>query len=647
MKKLTLRNRIESVALASAAALFLLTSCGGAGNEGLSTGDAANTAAPDAQESLRTVPPNPKEIVNSDGVIISHAISLRSEPKYPADFEHFDYVNPDAPKGGTLVMAATGTFDSFHRYAQRGDTAPSSEAFYDSLMTASADEIEVYYGLIAEKVEYPPEYDWIIFHLRPEARFQDGKRITAQDVVFSFNKFFNDGVSQFRMYYEPVTSVEALDESRVKFTLAAGDKEMLIGLGGLTILPPQYWEGRDFTEPSTDIPLGSGAYTVSDYSMGQYVTYERLKDYWAMDIPVIKGTLNFDYIRYDMYRDSAVQLEALKAGEVDLRIENSSKQWATGYTGPNFDQGYIIKREIPHEIPPGLQAFSFNTEREVFADRLVRKALSYAMDFEWMNRNLFYDQYQRSRSYFQSTPFEAMGLPSEEELEILEPIRDQIPKEVFTSEYQPPKTDGSGQIREQITIAKQLLKEAGWEIRDQRMVNVETGEPMEFELLIYSTTWERVGIPLKENLEKMGITMNIRLVDTTQYLNRYRDGDYDMLVGSYGGGFFPDSSLQIEWQSEFIDSTYNTSRVQDEAVDYLVDGIIAHQDDNQTLLYWGRALDRVLQWNHYSIPQWHINAFRVAYWDKFVLPEVRPKYGLGTETWWIDPEKAAALPQSR
>ena len=627
--------------------VLLLISCGGSGEaEGDSAGAGLNAPTGDAASaSERTVPPNPVEVVNEDGVIISHAISLRSEPKYPADFTHFDYVNPEAPKGGTLVMAATGTYDTFHRYAQRGDPAPASTSFYDSLMVSSSDEIEVYYGLIAEKVEYPPEYDWIIFHLRPEARYQDGKRIVAEDVVFSFNKFFSEGVSQFKTYYETVSSVEALDVSRVKFTLSEPSKEMLLSLGGLTVLPPQYWDGKDFSEPYTEIPLGSGAYTVSDYSMGQYVTYERLKDYWAMDLPVIRGTLNFDYLRYDMYRDAVVQLEALKAGEIDLRIENSSKQWAAGYTGPNFDAGYIIAEQIPHEIPPGLQCFVFNTEREMFADSRVREALSYALDFEWMNRNLFYDQYVRSRSFFQETPFEAFGLPSDEELEILEPIRSQVPADVFTTEYMPPRTDGSGQIREQISLAKDLLKEAGWEVRDQVMVNTATGEPLEFELLIYSTTWERVGSPLQENLKKMGITMNIRLVDTTQYLNRFRDRDFDMVVGGYGGGFFPDSGLSLEWHSDFIDSTYNTAGVQNPAVDYLVDGIMAHQEDNQALLYWGRALDRVLQWNHYVIPQWHINAFRVAYWDKFAMPGIRPKYDLGINSWWIDETKAAALPK--
>jgi len=625
--------------------LFLLVSCGPDSGEPESA-QARDAGAAEAAID-RTVPPNPVERVNDDGVIVSHAISLRSEPKYPADFEHFDYVNPDAPKGGTLTMAATGTYDSFHRYGQRGDSVPGSALFYDTLMTSSADEVEVYYGLIAETVEYPPEYDWIIFHLRPEARHQDGRPIVAEDVVFSFNKFFDEGVPQFKLYYESVSSVEALDESRVKFTLAEGDKELLIALGGLTILPPQFWADRDFSEPLTEPPLGSGAYVVADYAMGQYVVWERLDDYWGMDIPPIKGQLNFDFLRYDLYRDNVVQLEALKAGEIDLRIENVAKQWATQYTGPNFDAEYIVKEEFPDESPPPIQRYIYNIQRPFFADRRVREALGYMMDFEWLNRNLFYDQYARTRSYFQNTAFEALGLPSDEELEILEPIRDQVPPEVFTEEYNPPITDGSGLVRRQIAEAKELLEEAGWEIQDQVMVNAETGEPLEFELLIYSPTTERVAIPFQENLKKLGVNMEIRLVDTTQYINRVRERDFDMISWGDAGTFFPDSGLQIAWRSDFIDSTYNSSGVQDPAVDYLVDGIVAHQNDNAQLVHWGRAFDRVLQWNHYGIFQWYAAFDRVAYWDKFDRPELKPKYDIGIGTWWFDAEKAARLPNQQ
>ncbi len=599
---------------------------------------AAGAAAPN-----RDVPPNPVEELNADGFIVTHAISLRSTPKYPDGFTHFEYVNPEAPKGGALVMAGTGTFDSFHRYARRGDSAPGASGFYDTLLKKSEDEIEVYYGLIAEKMEYSPDYTWIIFHLRPDARHQDGLSIVAEDVVFSFNKFLREGVPQFRTYYEPVSSVEALDERRVKFSLSEGSKEMLISLGETIVLPPQFWEGRDFTEPLLEPPLGSGAYVVSDYAMGQYVEYERLRDYWAMDIPPIKGTLNFDYIRYDMYRDETVKLEALKAGEIDLRIENSAKQWATQYTGPNLDAGYIVKEELPDETPPPIQRFIFNTQKEQLSDRRVRQALSYMMDFEWLNKNLFYNQYSRTRSYFQGTPFEAFGIPSSEEMEILESIRGQIPPEVFTQEFQPSISDGSGNVRAQMAKAIDLLAEAGWILKDQKMVNADSGAPLEMELIMYSPSNERIAIPFQENLKKIGVDLQLRLIDTTQYINRVRALDYDMISFLSAGSFFPDSNLQLAWHSEFIDSTYNTSGVTDPVIDYLIEGIVANQNNNAELLHWGRVLDRVLQWNYYGVFQWHAPTIRVAYWDKFSRPAIKPKYSDGLATWWIDPAKDSRL----
>jgi microcin C transport system substrate-binding protein len=578
-------------------------------------------------------------------VIVAHAITMRGNPKYPASFKHFDYVNPDAPKGGTLVLYSIGTYDNFHRYAQRGLAADASTSFYDTLMTPSEDEIEVYYGLIAEKVEYDSDFRWIIFHINPKARHQDGKPITADDVVFSFNKFFDEGVPQFKQYYAAVEKVEALDRYRVRFTLKEGSKEMLVSLAQLTILPKHYWESRDFAEPLTEIPVGSGAYTVKDYKIGQYVVYERLKNYWGMDLPVNKGQLNFDYIRYDYYKDERAAFEAFTAGQYDLREENIALNWATLYKGPNFDAGYIKKEEVQHEIPQGMQALVFNIQRPIFQDRRVRMALNYALDFQWMNANLFYGQYTRTRSYFQNTDYEAKGLPGREELKILEPIRGQIPPEVFTTEYQPPVTDGSGNIRGELRSALALLKEAGWEIRDRRLTNVNTGEPMEFELLLYSPSMERVAIPVQKNLERMGITMKIRVVDTSEFVNRLRERDFDMISGGYSANFYPSSDLKIIWRSDYMDYTYNTAGVQDKAVDYLIDGIVANQDNDQALLAWGRALDRVLTWNFYVIPEWHISMFRVAYWDKFSKPAIRPKYSLGTGSWWYDPAKAARLPQ--
>jgi microcin C transport system substrate-binding protein len=578
-------------------------------------------------------------------IIESNSISLHAEPKYPPGFTHFDYTNPDAPKGGTLRQAAIGTYDNFNLYAQRGDAAVGADTFYDTLMVPSLDEIEVYYALIAKTVEYPDDYSWIIFHIDPRARHQDGKPITADDVVFSFDKFMSEGVPQFKQYYAGVAKAEALDPERAKFTLKKGDRALLVSLAQLNVLPRQYWQNRKLSEPLTEVPLGSGAYTVKDFKSGQYVVYDRIADYWAQDLPVNKGQNNFDHLRYDYYRDETVAFEAFKAGEFDFQSENVAKNWATMYSGRPFDSGLVKKEEIPHKIPQGMQAFVFNTKRPFFADRRVRQALGYALDFEWMNKNFFYGQYTRARSYFTNTDYEARGLPGPGELKILQGIKGKIPDEVFTQEYQPPVTDGSGTIRDQLRLALDLLGQAGWELRDEKLVDAKTGQAMSFELLLDSPTFERIAEAMKKNLARMGVTMNIRVVDPSQFINRLRDRDFDLIWQGYEANFYPSLDLKIVWRSDYLDSTYNTAGVQDPAVDYLIDGIVASQENQAALLDWGRALDRVLTWNFYVIPQWYISKFRIAYWDKFARPALRPLYSLGTGSWWIDSAKEAKLPK--
>ncbi|MCD4676706.1 MAG: extracellular solute-binding protein [Desulfobacula sp.] len=580
---------------------------------------------------------------NENSIISTH-FSLRDTPKYKEGFTHFDYVNPDAPKGGSVTLSTTGTFDSFNRYAQRGDSAQGSEQLYDTLMVSSDDEIDVLYPLIAQKIEYSKDFTWIVFYINKNARFQDGKGITAEDVVFTFNKFMTQGVPQFKSYYKNVANVEALDSQRVKFTLKESRLDLLHSLAGLNILPKHYWETRDFSQPTTKVPLGSSGFTISSFKMGQYVVVKRLKDYWAKDLPVNKGRHNFDFIRYDYYKDEIVTLEAFKAGEFDFRSENVAKQWATLYKGTDFDKNNIIKEEIAHDIPQAMQALTFNTQKEVFKDVRVREALTYAMDFEWMNKHLFYNQYTRTRSYFQNTEYEAKGLPSKEEIACLEPVKDKIPPRVFTQSYQPPVTDGSGNIRKQMRAALGILKKAGWQISNKKMTHKKTGRIMEFELLLYSPTMERIAIPLQANLKKMGITMNIRRVDTTQYINRMRSRDFDIITGGYSANPFPSSNLKIVWHSNFFDSTYNKAGVKDPAIDFLTEKIDRNQTDKEALLYYGRALDRVLQYNFFVIPEWHLSKFRVAYWNKFSRPAIRPRYSIGfIDTWWIDKVKQAKL----
>jgi microcin C transport system substrate-binding protein len=575
-------------------------------------------------------------------VITAYSLSVHSAPKYKPGFAHFDYVNPDAPKGGTLRMGTVGTYDSFNRYATRGDFATGTETFYDALMSASLDEADVVYPLIAEKVEYASDYSWITFFINPKARLQDGSPITADDVVFSFNKLMTEGVPQFHLYYDGVTAT-ALDAQRARFTLKKGDKAMMVSFASTPVFPKKYWVNHKLSDPLTEIPLGSGAYTVKDFKMGQYVVYQKIPHYWAADLPVNKGQLNFDAIRYDYYGDENVMFQAFLAGDFDFYQERISKNWATKYTGRNFDSGAIVKELIPDQTPHGMQSMVFNVQKPLFKDRRVRQALSYALDFEWMNKNLFYSQYARMRSYFSSSDYEAKGLPGPDELSILTPLRDQIPAEVFTTEYQPPVSDGTGNINAQIKTALGLLKSAGWELRDQKLVNVKTGEPFSFEMLLWNDSDQRATIPVQKNLQRMGIAMNIRMVDSTQYQNRVWKRDFDMIGGVYPAFFYPDTNVNDVWRSNFIDSTYNLAGVQDKAVDALVDGILAHQEDDTALVAWGRALDRVLTWSFYVIPEWTNYNYRVAYWNKFSRPAVKPKYDLGFGTWWFDPAKEAKL----
>ncbi|WP_253805363.1 extracellular solute-binding protein [Vibrio mediterranei] len=568
--------------------------------------------------------------------------------KYPADFKHFDYVNPDAPKYGKVTYGQNGTFDNFNRYASRGQPAAATGNLYDTLMFSPSDEIDAFYPLIAEKVRYSDDYSWLEVDINPKAKFNDGVPITAKDVEFTYAKFVKEGVPQFRAYYKDVKSVKAISDLTVRIEMSVPNKEKLFSLAQSTrVLPEHYWKDKNFSEPLNEPPVGSGAYKIVDYKMGQSLTYQLDENYWAKDLPVNVGRNNFKTIQYDYYRDDTVMLEAFKAGEFDFREESSAKFWASSYNGVNFDKGYIKKEEIEHHKPMATQAFVFNTERPVFSDPKVREALNYAMDFEWMNKNMFYNQYTRTRSYFQNTDYEAKGLPSEAELEVLNIYKGKIPERVFTDEYNPPVTDGSGRIRPQMRKAFALLKEAGWQLKNKVMTNMETGEPLSFELLIYSPTSERFAIPVQKNMRAMGIDMRIRTVDTTQYLKRWRDRDFDMVSSRYTAHPYPSSDLKIVWNSNFIDSTYNQAGVKDPVIDDLTDLIEQNQQNPENLLALGRSLDRVLQWNFYIIPQWYIKKYRVATWDKFERPDVLPTYDLGVDTWWVSKEKAEKLPAKR
>ncbi|WP_261818254.1 extracellular solute-binding protein [Vibrio gallicus] len=570
------------------------------------------------------------------------------QAKHPNGFQHLDYVNPSAPKRGHITYGAIGTFDSFNRYGSRGKPGSMTGEIYDTLMFSPSDEINTSYPLIAQNIRHADDFSWMEIDINPSAKFHDGVSITAQDVEFTFKKFLAQGVPQYRTYYKKVKSVTAISKRTARIEMNQPDKDVLFSLAqGMAVLPQHFWKDKDLSQPLSHPPIGSGPYKITDFKAGQSITYSRVKDYWAASLPVNVGRHNFDSISYDYYRDDTVMLEAFKAGEYDLRQEGTAKFWATAYTGSNFDKGFIKKEEIEHQIPQSMQGFIFNTERAVFQDPKVREALTYALDFEWMNKNMFYQQYQRTNSYFQNTAYQAQGMPSATEIEILTPIKAQIPERVFGPAYKAPHSDGSGRIRSQMRTAIKILNSAGWETKNGVMTHVETGKPLEFELMAFSPTTERIAEPLKKNLSRMGISMKIRTVDTTQYLKRWHERDYDMIFRSYSANAYPSPSLKIVWHSQFIDSTYNQAGVRSKAIDYLTEQIDQHQQDPEMLKALAPALDRVLTWNFYAIPAWHSSTFRVASWDKFARPDTRPEYDLGLDTWWIDTDKAQKLPVKR
>ncbi len=581
----------------------------------------------------------------------AHGLAMHGDLKYPADFTHFEYVEPKAPKGGTLTQWAQGTYDSFNPFIVKGSAVAGIGSIFETLMEPSADEPFSAYGLLAETIETPADRSWVIFRLRKEARWHDGQPITADDVIWTFDTLREKGLPHYRAYYGSVAKTERIDERTVKFIFKPGDnRELPLILGGLTVLPKHYWASRDFTKTTLEAPLGSGPYKVGTFEAGRFIDYERVEDYWGAALPVNVGRFNFGKMRYTYYRDSNVATEAFKAGAYDLRLENASKTWATHYDIPPVHDGRMIKRTSPHKRPQGMQGFVFNTRRPIFQDRSVRRALGYALDFEWSNKNLFYDQYTRTRSYFDNSELAAVGLPSKLELEVLEPHREKLPAEVFTQEYAPPKTDGSGRTRENLRAAFELLGQAGWKVdsADRKLKHAEVG-PMRFEVLLYDPQFERIVLPFKKNLERLGIEVSVRIVDVAQYIRRLETFDFDLVVGSFGVSESPGNELRGYWGSDFADSngSRNYIGIKDPVIDDLIEKVIA-APNRESLVHRVRALDRVMQWNYWLIPHWHIAYDRLVYWDKFGMPEVVPDKGVQIiSTWWIDPAKESALEQNK
>lgn len=579
----------------------------------------------------------------------AHGLAMHGDLKYPVDFTHFDYVEPEAPKGGELRRAAIGTFDTFNAFIIKGNPAADLGRIYDTLMTNSADEPFSQYGLLAETVETPADRSWVAFSLRREARWHDGRPVTADDVVWSFHTLLSEGSPFYRFYYGNVDQVQKTGPRTVKFTFKPGtNRELPLILGQLPVLPKHYWAGRAFDQTTLEPPLGSGPYRIDRFEAGRFITYRRLEDYWGKELPANTGRHNFDVVRFDYYRDATVAIEAFKGGEFDFRLENSSKEWATAYEIPEVVQGWIVKELVPHERTAGMQGFVFNLRRNLFQDPRVRRALTYAFDFEWSNKALFYGQYTRTRSYFDNSELAATGRPGPEELAVLEPYRGRVPEEVLTREYQPPATDGSGNIRAHLKRAVELLEQAGWGVRDGKMTHLETGRRLDFEILLVSPQFERIALPFAKNLGRIGVTARVRTVDTSQYRRRLDEFDFDTVVAVFGQSLSPGNEQRDFWGSEAAarPGGRNLIGVRSPVLDELIEHLIA-APNRESLVTRTRALDRVLQWGHYIVPHWHIDADRLVYWNKFGRPEATPLLGVRIDAWWVDEAKASRLEQRR
>ena len=579
----------------------------------------------------------------------AHGMAMHGDMKYGPDAKHLDYVNPDAPKGGELRLPAIGTFDNFNPFIIKGSAAAGLGDLYVPLTVQSLDEPFTEYGQLAETIETPEDRSWVKFTLRPEARWSDGKPITADDVIFTLDILREKGLPFFRAYYGSVAKTEKLSEREVKFSFKEGETNMELPLilGQMIVLPKHYWEGREFDRTTLEQGVTSGPYRIKSFEPGRYIVYERVKDWWAKDLWLNRGRFNFDEVRFEYYRDATVAFEAFKSGQTDLRIENIARNWATGYDVPAVQNGLIVKRQIDHDLPQGMQAWVMNLRRPQFQDPRVRQALTQMFDFEWMNKTLFYDSYRRTRSYFSNSELASSGLPSAEELKILEPLRGQIPDEVFTKEFTLPQTDGSGNNRDGLRQALRLFKAAGWEVKDGRLMK--DGKQFEFEILLSNPSFERVALPFKQALERIGINASVRTVDTAQFQRRTDQFDFDMIVGGAGQSLSPGNEQREFFGSEAAkqEGSRNLSGISDPAIDKLIELVIS-APDRQALIARTRALDRVLLWHWYMIPQWHLSAFRVAYWDVFGMPKTNPKYGLPVDdTWWIDPDKLKAMQGKR
>lgn len=571
-----------------------------------------------------------------------HGIALYGEPKYKPGFSSFDYVNPNAPKGGEVRQAVLGGFDSLNPFILKGTPAAGIALLFDSLTVASDDEPFSRYGLLAETMDVAADRASITFKLRAEAKFHDGSPVTAQDVAFSYKMLKEKGSPHYRSYFNDVVAVETPDARTVTFRFKDGDnRELPLIIGQFPVFSAAYYANRPFDQTSLETPLGSGPYKVKAVDANRSITYQRDPNYWAKDLGPQKGHHNFDSLRYDYYRDDGVALEALMAGDLTLRLEASSSRWATAYDKPPVRQGLIQRTEIGDSSPRGMQGWVYNTRRAIFADRRVRAALAYAFDFEWTNKTLSDGKLIRTASYFDNSELRALGRPEGAELALLEPFRGKVPEEVFSQEYIPPQTDGSGNIRDNLRTALRMLRDAGWTVKDNKLVNAD-GKPLTFEILIDNQAFERTTLPFIKNLEQLGVTATLRLLDVAQYQKRIDAYDFDMMIGIFPQSISPGNEQRDFFGSHAADipGGRNLAGIKDPAIDALIDQVI-YAPSREALVTRTRALDRLLRWGHYVIPQFYGRTTRYAHWDFYGRTGVETLQRESFDRWWWDAEKAA------
>lgn len=573
-----------------------------------------------------------------------HGLSVFGDLKYPASFSHFDYVNPDAPKGGRMALigpVANDTFDSFNGYILKGDAAQGLALMFDTLMARAMDEPDAVYGLVAKTADLAEDRKSLVFELRPEAKFSDGTGVTAEDVCDSFRLLSTLGHEIIRLTIKDVEACDVVAPHTVRYRFkSAGIRDLPLSIAALPIFSKAYYARHDFAKSSLDVPLGSGPYKIKSYKTGEYVAYERRANYWAKDLPVNRGRFNFDEVRFDYFRERTAGFEALKSGVIDLREEYTSRDWATAYDFPALKDGRVKQMTLPDETPSGAQGYFFNLRREKFQDIRVRRAFNLAFDFEWTNKNLFYGLYDRTVSFFEVSPLKAVGAPPADELAILEPMRAMLRPEVFSAPELPPVSDGSGQDRKLLRQASELLDQAGW-VKDNDFRKNAKGETLSVEFLIESPVFERVLGPYVKNLKLLGIDASIRIIDDAQYQSRRKTFNYDILASRFGSDVTPGTGLRVFFGTASADApgSYNISGVKSPAIDALIEQVVAANSRKEFDIA-GRALDRVLRAEVFWVPNWHKASYWIAYWDRYGWPATKPKYDRGiVDTWWYDTAK--------